>query len=449
MTSMTTMTTMRLRHLLPALLLSVAACDSPLETEPVDRIPNDQAINSPATARAALIGAYDALQSLDYYGLGLQLLGDLSADNLDHVGTFQYLGDLSRNAVQADNSAISGVWTSIYDAISRTNLILDRVPSVTGLDPVERDQILGEAYFLRALHYHNLTKLWGDVPMPLAPVRSADEAAQFTRTPRAQVYQQILADLAQAATLITDEEQTRQASVGAVHALRARVLLYQGDYAGALAAADQVVAMGYELAPEFTSLFTPDGSDTPEDIFVVSFTPQEYNELGYYYLWDGRWEAAPTEDLDLAFEEGDPRRAWTLEEDGGDYQGTKFPTTIGGEDLHVIRFAEVLLIKAEAHARLNQLAEAVETYNLLRERVGLDPHALGADVTTQAQVLAAIAQERRAELALEGDRWPDLLRTGQAVAELELTPDRVFQTLYPIPAREVVVAPGITQNPGY
>lgn len=441
--------TMRLRLLLPTLLLAAAGCESPLETVPVDRIPSDQAITDGATARAALIGAYDALQSGSYYSLDLPMLGDLSADNLDHTGTFNYLGDVARNQVQADNSTITGVWTALYDAIARVNLILARVPDVPGLAAAERDQILGEAYFLRALHYHNLVKLWGDVPMPLTPVASADEAAQFTRTPGAQVYTQILADLGEAAQRITDTEQTRQASLGAVHALRARVLLYAGDWAGARAAADQVLGMGYALAPEFSALFTPDGASTSEDIFLVSFTPQEYNLLGYYYLWDGRWEAAPTASLDEAYEANDVRRAWTLEEDDGDYQGTKFPTTIGGEDFHVLRLAEVLLIKAEAHARLNQLGAAVSAYNPVRVRAGLDPHVLGTDVTTQADVLAAIWQERRVELALEGDRWPDLVRTGRAVAELGLPANRAFQTLYPIPAREVTIAPGLTQNPGY
>ncbi len=96
--------------------------------------------------------------------------------------------------------------------------------------------------------------------------------------------------------------------------------------------------------------------------------------------------------------------------------GVKFPTTAGAEDFHVIRFAEVLLIKAEAQARLNDLAGAVDTYNLIRERAELPPHSLGGDVSTQEEVLAAIDLERRLELAFEGDRWADLVRTGQAVA---------------------------------
>lgn len=441
---------MRLRSFLPALaLVTAAGCDSALQTEPVDRVPVDQAIVDGAGARAALIGAYDALQDLTYYGTDFLVLGDLSADNAEHVGTYQFMGQVDRNQLQADNSSVEGMWESIYASIARANLLLARVPDVPGLDDEERNQILGEAHFLRALHYHNLVKYWGGVPMPLAPVTSAAEAAAFTRASAEEVYAQVISDLDQAEQLMTDDSQTRQASLGAVRALRARVLLYKGDWAGAEAAADDVLAMGYSLAGSYPSLFTADGTDTPEDIFRVSFTPQEYNEMGYYYLWDGRSEVAPTADLYESYEPGDVRRDWSVEEDDGDFQGTKFPTTIGGEDLHVIRLAEVMLIRAEALARQGRLSAAVLAYNPLRVRARLAPHVFGTDVTTQQEVLEAIWQERRVELAMEGDRWPDLVRTGRAVSVLGLPADRAYQTLYPIPASEMVVSPLLVQNPGY
>jgi hypothetical protein len=285
--------------------------------------------------------------------------------------------------------------------------------------------------------------------LPLQPAASPEEAAAYTRTPTAGVYTQILSDLDQAGSLITEETQTRQASLGAVRALRARVDLYMQNWQGAIDNADSVYEMGYTLAPNFASLFTAEGTDTPEDIFRVSFTAVEYNEVGYYYLWDGRNEVDPTEDLYDAFEDGDARRDWSIREDDGYFEGTKFPTTVGSEDLHVIRLGEVILIKAEALAHQGELEDAVDEYNKLRVRAHLTPHEYGVDVHDQAEVLAAIAHERRVELAFEGDRWPDLVRTGQAVSVMELPPDREYQTLYPIPARERTVAPGLTQNPGY
>ncbi|MEO5816189.1 MAG: RagB/SusD family nutrient uptake outer membrane protein [Gemmatimonadaceae bacterium] len=444
---------MKPRILLTALaFVAVVSCDSALTTTPVDRIPSENEIVDAGTARAALIGAYDGLQSLSYYGRQFLVLGDLSSDNVRHRGTFQYLGDIDRNQIQSDNTAITSVWGALYDALARANTVIDRVQKVSGLTDADKNQILGEAYFLRALHLHNLTKFWGDVPMPLTPITNANDAALVTRTAKAQVYTQILADLAKAEAMITNAKQTRQASLGAVRALRARVMLYQGNYQGALDATTAVLAMGYALEPTFANLNTADGTATPEDIFRVVFTPQEYNEMGYYYLRAGRREVAPTPGLNAAFEVGDVRKAATVAPSGSEFQGTKWPTTIGGEDIHVIRLAEVILIRAEAYARLNgagQLGLAVAEYNKIRVRAKLAPHVLGVDVTTQADVLNAIDKERRLELALEGDRWPDLNRTGRAAAVMNLTPDRTFQLLYPIPAREVVVAPGLTQNPGY
>jgi len=104
--------------------------------------------------------------------------------------------------------------------------------------------------------------------------------------------------------------------------------------------------------------------------------------------------------------------------------------------MHVIRFAEVLWTKAEALARQNQLSQAVDVYNRIRVRAKLAPHVFGVDVTTQQEVLDAIDKERRLELAFEGDRFPDLVRTGRAVAVMGIEP---FRQLWPIPYSEIVV----------
>ena len=441
---------MRLRYLLPALALAtVTGCDSVLDADPVDRIPLDQAITNGISARAALVGAYDALQALSYYGRNFLIVGDLSSDNADHQGTLQALGDVDRNELRADNTTINGVWSAIYSAIGRVNLILDKVPNVPVATEAERKQILGEAHFLRALHYHNLVKFWDGVPMPLHAVSSPDEAASYTTTAAPQVYAQIIEDLNAADTLMGTASATLTASRGASYALRSRVLLYMGNWQGVIDAARLVFARGYTLAPTYPALFTADGTATPEDIFRVHFTAQEYNELGYYYRFSGRWETAPTANLYSSYEAGDARFAYSVRKSGSDYESRKFPTTVGAEDLHVIRLGEVILNKAEAHARLGQLDSAVVQYNRIRVRAGLQPHVLGVQVTNQAQVLAAIWKERRSELALEGDRFPDLVRTGQAATALGLTADRLYQLRYPIPASERTVAPGLSQNPGY
>jgi starch-binding outer membrane protein, SusD/RagB family len=264
------------------------------------------------------------------------------------------------------------------------------------------------------------------------------------------VYAQILADLSDAETLVTETSPTTRITAGAIDALQARVQLYRQDYPAAVAKADEVIGQGYTLADTYPELFDPEGQDTPEDIFKVIFTAQQFNWIGYYYITEdegGSGEVGPTQSIMDAYDPDDERLAWSILGDTeGSASGVKFSTTAGAEDVHVIRFAEVLLIKAEALARQDDLAGAVDAYNPIRVRAGLPEHQLGSDVTTQAEVLAAIDQERRLELAFEGDRWPDLVRTGQAVAVLGIP---AFQALFPIPQVERDVAPGLTQNPGY
>jgi hypothetical protein len=461
---------MKLKTLRLALLLVMAAgCESILDVAPINQVPEEAAIVSPATARAAVAGMYDGLQDTDYYGGTFLHFGDLSAEDVEHTGTFTTYREVDQNGVTADNSSIESVWDALYSAIGRANIVILKVPTVTGLDPGERDQMLGEAHFIRALTYHNLVKLWGEtsptgmgVPIRLAPAPDIPSASDISRATTGEVYTQILADLAQAEALMSVVNDSRQASVGTVRAIRARVLLYQQNWAAAEAEAEAVVAMGYTLAPQYSDLFTADGNDTPEDILRVNFTATEFNLLGYYYRAKGgaggRREITPSTNLLLAYDPGyagtpasynpvDLRGQWNVAFQGATLYGSKYPTGIGAEDLHAIRFAEILLIQAEAEARQGgaaKLAEAQASLNPIRLRAGLA--ALDFSVLTQQQAIDAILFERRLELAYEGDRWPDLVRTGLAVATLGIP---AFQALYPIPLNELDVAPGLVQNNGY
>jgi hypothetical protein len=263
---------------------------------------------------------------------------------------------------------------------------------------------------------------------------------------------------------MTVQRQTRAGSLDGIRALRARVLLYRaspgptglntGDWAAVEAAATSVLTRpGYSLPP-YADLFSATGGNTPEDIFRVRFTDQDANSIGYYYTvkpLGGRYEVAPTADLRAAYEAGDARRAWSIKNDRPTrFYASKFPTTAGTEHPHVIRLAELYLISAEARARQGvDLAGAVSDYNQLRTRAGLPAHVLGVNVITQQEVLDAIDHERRIELAFEGDRWPDLVRSNRAVSVMGLL-GREGQQLYPIPQSERdVTTPPLEQNPGY
>ncbi len=456
---------MRIKLLLLLSAAGLSACSNVLDVPPTSSIPSSTAIADAVGARAALAGAYAALQSGRLYGQTIIDWTELLSDNARFVGTFDNYADADANALRADNASVASIWNGSYDAINRVNEIIEKVPNVPDLTATEQNEILGEAHFLRALEYHNLVKMWGGVPLRLQPVASASEAANITRATAPAVYTQILADIALAETEITaGASQTRQASLGAARALEARVRLYQADYAGAEAAALAVEGMGYSLAPVFSSLFDATGNNTPEDIFRVTFLPTQSQAVGFYYLpkaLGGRYEVAPTTGVNgiiAAFDPAsggniaiynptDARGIWSIARAGTRTYAAKFRNPSGDEDIHVIRLGEVILIRAEALARLNRLPEAVAEYNRLRVRAGVAADPVTG--LTQAGVLAAVARERRLELAFEGDRWPDMVRTGQVLAFFALNAIPVEQATLPIPQAEIDVVPGLTQNPGY
>ncbi len=458
------------KTLLPAVLVIIAAgCQQILDVKPINEVEEEAAITTPAGARAALAGMYDGLQSTGYYGGTFVFFSDLSGDDVRHTGTFTTYHQADINQLTADNTTIEGLWDALYRVVGRANNILARVPNVAALAPDERDQMLGEAHFARALTFHNLVKLFGEqsssgvgIPIPLVPPPDIASTSNVTRATTGAVYTQILTDLAVGESLMTvgtGGPGTHQGSIAAVRAIRARVYLYQQNWVAAEAQAESVAAMGYSLAPNYASLFDKDGVDTPEDIFVLQFTPVDFQLLGYYYrakgAAGGRREIGPTATLIRQYAPGytgtpasfvttDLRGQHNISFQVSTVYGSKWPTGIGGEDFHVIRFAEVLLIKSEAEARQGKLAEADSGVNAVRARAGLAP--LNLTALGQTAAIDAILQERRLELVFEGDRWPDLVRTGKAIATLGLPP---FQQLYPIPLNELDVAPGLVQNSGY
>jgi hypothetical protein len=453
---------MRIRTLAPALMvIGLAGCSDILQTEPVTSLPQEQLIVDNATATAALNGAYDGLQSGSYYGLSALLVGDLPADNTVWTGTFQFLGEMGTNRIQADSPEVTGFWTAIYQQIDRDNVLIDRVPKIAAVTDPVRSDVMGQAYFLRALGFHNLVKYWGGVPIPTRPVVSPTEAQAYTRASVNDVYTQILKDLDSAAVLIRNTTNTRYATPVAARALRARVLFYRAglpgnagasaDYQAALDLSNQLLAGRDTLVVPYADLFSAAGTNTTEDLFRVSFNATETNGISNYYLQVGRAEVAPSANIDAAYPAGDLRKAWSIRPSGNagrPLNGNKYSARPGTEHVHVIRLAEIILIKAEALARLNRLPEAVAQYNKVRVRAGLAVHTLGNQVTTQAQVLAQIELERRLELAFEGDRWPDLNRLGRAIAVKGIA-DRPGQVLFPIPLRDTRTSPNLVQNPGY
>jgi starch-binding outer membrane protein, SusD/RagB family len=439
--------------LLVALLL-LSGCSSLLDTSPVGVVPESGAIVDAAGARAASAGSYTALQSQSSYGAELVEVGDVASDNVEVPGIEPDYLDVHLHRLTARAVLPAELWSSEYDGINRVNEIIAKVPTVPAMADSEKVEIIGEAYYLRALEYHNLVKYYGGVPLKLLPTVNVGDAGSVTRASVPEVYAQILMDLDSAAADIVHAQPATRATIGAVMALRARVLLYNRDWTGAEAAAAGVERLGYSLAPNYADLFTATGTTTSEDIFRVDATTVQSSSLSFHYI--GLGFIAPTvgmlqafdDELDVdnlnSFATTDVRGQWSISVAGGLATATKFRSPDGTEKFHVIRLGEVVLIRAEALARLNRLSEAVAELHRIETRANAPLFVLGTH--TQQDVIDAIAAERRKELAFEGDRWPDLVRLGIAAPLLGINPT---QTLYPIPENDILLAPGLIQNPGY
>ena len=444
-------TAMRNRTLMPALLLAiVAGCNGPLDVKSKDTIPTQTAISDSSSARAAVAGMYHGLQSLSSYGSDIPEVGDLSSDNAEFSGTSTSYGEIDDNIISVSNTSVLSIWAQSYDNINRANEILDKLGTLTNLEPSTRDELQGEAYFVRALMYHDLVKYFGDVPIRLHPTTDPNAGSSITRAPVSAVYDQILADLDSAASRISDSSSTTTASGGAVRALRARVLLYRGDNVNAEIEAHAVEDdFGYDLADNYSDLYSASGNSTPEDIFKVIATvhADQQSFLSYDYFakaLGGTYLLRPTTDLLAAYDPDDLRGQWNISFAGSRRYGSKYRSITGTENFPILRLGEIILIRAEALARTNHLPEAVAEMHRTEARATAPLFVLGTN--TQQQVIDAIVAERRLEMALEGDRWPDLVRLGIAAEVMDIDPT---QTLYPIPQSEIDVTPGLTQNPGY
>ena len=425
-----------------------AACDSPLDTDPTASIDAETALSTPRGIELGLNGAYRSLQPGDLYGVNLMVYPDLYADNLDFTGTFQTDREVAQRNISPTNGAVLDMWEEMYDGINRTNNILHAIPEVSELSSSEAAQYRGEALFIRALHYSLLAGYFGDVPIISEPSRGVDESSQVSRSPVATVYDTVIANLEEAATLLDPGPGIGRATADAANALLARVYLESGEYAEARAKATLLIeSSDYQLPDDFATVFRTENSS--ESIFELQYSINNSNSQAFWFFTDnlgGRWGYSPTVDLYNSFETGDERLDVTIGIDDGARYGNKYEEIENGDDnIVILRLAEMYLIRAEANARLGADAAVVRAdINVVRNRAGLGDLPLTVD--TQEELLAAILQERRVELAFEGHRFFDLRRFGVAMDLLDIPDTRL---LWPIPQAERDVNDNLGQNPGY
>ncbi|TGE23341.1 RagB/SusD family nutrient uptake outer membrane protein [Hymenobacter metallicola] len=442
--------------LLGFLSFAGTSCQDFLEEEPQNALVTDQVFTDLAGANAAIIGTYGTFTSANYYGLRYPVMADLSADNLAHIGTFPSFAEIKNRNIQPSNVEVSNMWAILYQGVNRANNVIEYVPAISSIPEATRNSLVAEARFLRAYFYFDLVRYWGDVPLVLTATKQADASLNVTRTPVAEVYDQIQKDLV-AAEAGLPETNLGRATKSAAIALQARLALYRGQWQAASDLSDRIIASKrFTLVPNYRDVF--DTENSTEAIFEVNFENTNQSQFAFFFFpttRGGRNEVSPTgggSTLPTAYEAGDRRKDASISNGTFLAGGQTIPAGVGikytkpgtGEDNYrAIRYAEVLLTSAEAKAQLSKLPQAIIDLNLVRTRAGL----AGTTAVTKEELLLAIERERRVELAMEGHRWFDLARTGRAQAVLSVTDAR--RLLFPIPFRETVNNPNLKQNPGY
>lgn len=467
--------------LLPGALV-LGACERILEVTPRQSIDSRNALESPEAIRAALNSVYAYLQQTSQYGRDLIAIPELLADNTDHTNNPTTLYGQFRN----QPGAHMGIWGSSYSAINEVNNMLSVLQDPPqGVSEEFAEEIAGQARFLRALYYHNLSRIYGydpkasveavnygSVPLLTQPVLGTDDITLPSRAPVADVYAQIYRDLDSAYMLLSGKtvagsDPEYYASASAASALFTRVALYNEDYEKVITEAEKCLSIsagkfmsnssyiaGWREMKLPESIFevvfhVGDHSDPVNESLRVTFTSrQTLNSTSF----SNRGNVVVAPSLYALYGSADVRRdlfITGLGRNSGRREITKYLSRSGTnhDNVPVIRVSEVYLNRAEAYAHTGQEELARADVNRIRERAGLAPvdEQLSGD-----DLLEEILLQRRLELAFEGHRFFDLKRQGKdiikPVGNVRFEEPRI---LAPIPYTEVERNENLQQNFDY
>lgn len=446
-------------------LLWLGACQPVLEPEPTDILEDRLVLNEVKDVEPVRIGMYSALRSM---ASPIVIAGDFMADHIQFNGTFTDYRELGTKQITPANGAVGALWGGIYSAIYAANFMLEKLPQVSGVPEATRKSILAEARFIRGFANFMGAVTYGDIPQ----VTTTDPIANrnIPRTAKATIlasvltdYQEALKDLPELGPTANPTVRGAYATKNTARAAMARYYLYLRNWTQAEQMATEVIRSGaYTLEPAYETIVTKDF--TQESILEVGYGLTDDPGTGNFALNNllvGRREVIPSNQLVLALtspESGE--RIRTIGFDATNLRGNDNGWTVrkhgtASEDnnnIVLIRLAEMYLIRAEARAQLGRLTGAngaIADLNVLRSRAKASQFTTGS----QADVLAAVERERQYELAFEGHRWYDLVRTGRAQAVMSaFTPnwDQRYE-LWPIPQTEIQRNPALQgrQNPGY
>jgi len=459
---------------LMSIIFIVTSCKKFVDVPPpVTEQVTTNVFNSDNSAIAAQLSLYAQLYNWPW---NLHRETALSSDEMTNYATDQTSKDTYLNSLNAANDASSlQIWSKAYNLIYQENAVLSNLATSNGITAAVKQQLIGEAHFIRGYLYFYLTNFYKNVPLVLSTDYSVNSGV--SNTPQAQVYGQIISDIQQAqnllstnyldaTTLAVTTDKVRPTKMAAT-ALLARTYLYYaslgntGYFSKADSAATAVIGNSAFSLVSLSSVFLKNSGEAIWQILPQSTA--SYTTEGQAFFLNAspgsglNNSATISPQLLSAFETGDQRKTTWM----GQYQTYYFPykykdnatsSPNSGEYTMMLRLAEQYLIRAEAEVQEGNSVNALNDLNAIRKRAGLGNY-VGA--TDNASLLAAIAHERQVELFCEGDRWLDLKRTKTIDAVMSVvTPQKgggswnSIQQLYPIPVTDIQNG-SILQNPGY
>jgi starch-binding outer membrane protein, SusD/RagB family len=445
-----------------------------LDQEPQTEVSEDVAIANLKGAQAALAGMYNQLQDGNYYGRNLQIMSDVSSDQAQSVGTWDFYREMDTYVIDKGNIENGNFWLRAYQAINVTNNIIEKVPLLTDVSDSDKNNIVGQAHFVRALAYFDLTRVYGGVPgvvgtlgVPLVttPSKKVDDSFFPSRATLEASYGQVESDLMKALELLPESQKNdatsrSQAVKGTARALLSRLYLYINKPDQVVKYADEVIVdTKYKLSDSYENIFA--NKLTSESIFELNYNSADQSGIRNWYFPStagGRGDIAVHASFyqEISADPNDARGKMFAQNTASNVvYPTKYNKAGNIDNIHVIRVAEVYLNRAEAKAKLNDLEGALADLNKIRSRAGVAPIAT---VASQQELLQAIWKERDFELAFEGHSFFDLVRTGRAITKLTNVtrkngPPVSLQSpgrqVFPIPAFDVDANKNLEQNEAY
>jgi starch-binding outer membrane protein, SusD/RagB family len=465
-----------IRYFLILFCITLFGCGEDfLERAPISNMNEVDFYKSEKDLSTAMWSAYNSLYKL--YGPESlpSFFGELMSDNAysdNTAGTVQDYESFENHTMNPNNGLVLGYWNNYYTALFVVNNIIDKSSAV---DFANRDALIAEARFLRALFYFDMVRAWGDIPLVTSPVGIADAYKQG-RTPSADVYSQIIEDLNFAVAKLpvkTSQRFAGAASQEAANALLGKVYLTMGNKSKAAETLLKVYGK-FSLVP-YADLWNKTKKNGAESIFEIQYKGGKSNPYSLYWAmfspldnrivtaWGGGMNQVTT-DLWNAYEAGDPRRDISIQDGYKTAAGVKvevkFPIKwkdataeldglreASDNNFIVLRYADVLLMLTEATGDAKYMNE-------VRTRVGLPLYGTAGYPSKYNSVDLACEHERQVELALEFHRWFDLKRTGRAIAVIKNSSKNVTidanHLVLPIPLEVITQNPGvITQNEAY